>query len=143
MEHLMVTVADILKFMFAGNAYFTLQSPSSVRYTYRVSRSKKAAKEGKDLYFVSLLTGPQNTSDYTYIGLATKEQGFRLTQASKMNADSVPVRAIVWTTSMLLQGKELGEVKFWHEGKCGRCGRKLTVPESIANGIGPECAGKM
>jgi len=30
-----------------------------------------------------------------------------------------------------------------HEGKCGRCGRKLTVPLSIETGIGPECASKM
>jgi hypothetical protein len=28
----------------------------------------------------------------------------------------------------------------WHEGRCGRCGRKLTVPESIESGFGPECA---
>jgi hypothetical protein len=34
-------------------------------------------------------------------------------------------------------------VEFWHEGKCCRCGRKLTVPASIASGIGPECATKI
>jgi len=27
----------------------------------------------------------------------------------------------------------------FHEGACGRCGRTLTVPESIASGFGPEC----
>jgi predicted metal-dependent hydrolase len=27
-----------------------------------------------------------------------------------------------------------------HEGKCGRCGRLLTVPSSIESGIGPECS---
>lgn len=37
----------------------------------------------------------------------------------------------------------LGKVEVWHEGSCGRCGRKLTVPESIANGLGPECAEKV
>lgn len=30
-----------------------------------------------------------------------------------------------------------------HEGKCGRCGRALTRPESIDTGLGPECAAKM
>lgn len=30
-------------------------------------------------------------------------------------------------------------VEIWHEGKCGRCGRQLTVPESIESGFGPEC----
>lgn len=28
------------------------------------------------------------------------------------------------------------------EGNCARCGRKLTVPASINNGLGPECAGR-
>jgi hypothetical protein len=28
-----------------------------------------------------------------------------------------------------------------HTGKCGRCGRKLTDPQSIARGIGPDCLG--
>ena len=32
-------------------------------------------------------------------------------------------------------------VEVWHEGICGRCGRKLTVPESVERGLGPECAG--
>ncbi len=29
--------------------------------------------------------------------------------------------------------------KLVHEGRCGRCGRTLTVPESVTEGIGPEC----
>jgi hypothetical protein len=34
-------------------------------------------------------------------------------------------------------------VVIWHEGRCGRCGRRLTVPESIESGYGPECIGKI
>ena len=33
-------------------------------------------------------------------------------------------------------------VTVWHEGKCGACGRKLTVPDSIKSGIGPVCAAR-
>ena len=29
-----------------------------------------------------------------------------------------------------------------HEGKCGKCGRPLTVPESVKTGLGPICSGK-
>ena len=28
-------------------------------------------------------------------------------------------------------------LEVWHEGKCCRCGRTLTVPESVKLGIGP------
>jgi len=34
----------------------------------------------------------------------------------------------------------LNQLLYYHEGRCGRCARRLTVPESIINGIGPECA---
>jgi hypothetical protein len=34
------------------------------------------------------------------------------------------------------------KLEVWHEGRCGRCGRRLTVPESIESGLGPECATK-
>jgi hypothetical protein len=30
-------------------------------------------------------------------------------------------------------------VEFFHEGRCGKCGRKLTTPESVTAGFGPEC----
>lgn len=30
-----------------------------------------------------------------------------------------------------------------HSGNCGFCGRKLTDPESVKRGIGPDCLGKL
>jgi len=27
--------------------------------------------------------------------------------------------------------------------RCGRCGRVLTVPESVESGFGPECIGRL
>ena len=31
-------------------------------------------------------------------------------------------------------------VKVFHSGKCGKCGKKLTTPESIKSGLGPYCS---
>ena len=36
----------------------------------------------------------------------------------------------------------LNKLLYYHEGRCGKCARTLTVPESIINGIGPVCAEK-
>lgn len=36
----------------------------------------------------------------------------------------------------------LNKLLYYHEGRCGRCARRLTVPRSIINGIGPECEKK-
>jgi hypothetical protein len=45
---------------------------------------------------------------------------------------------------MVWKNQELpGGYKIHHEGRCGKCGRLLTVPESVETGIGPECAKRM
>jgi hypothetical protein len=38
---------------------------------------------------------------------------------------------------------DLSRVEVWFEAACCRCGRKLTVPSSIARYLGPECAKKI
>lgn len=136
-------------FILAGNATFTVRSQKTgVRYTYKVTRADCSRCGRTDCqcwahptYFVALLTGPDNTGDYTYLGML-RDGGFRLTRGSKMKADSKPVLAFGWVWAALAAGCYPAQVEIWHEGKCGRCGRPLTVPESIANGIGPVCAEK-
>lgn len=145
--------AQALKFILAGNAYFTLRSKvTGTRYTYRVSKADPQQGKCKyclndpcrcqPRYFVSLLTGPENTSDYSYLGMIVSNQ-FRLTRASKMTLDSKPVHAFRWSLTALVANEIPEQLEIWHEGRCGRCGRTLTVPESIALGLGPECAGRM
>lgn len=137
-------------FILAGNAYFTVRSKKTgTRYTYRVSRAACSRCKRLDCqcwkyptYFVALLTGPDNTEDYSYLGIL-RENAFQLTRASKMNDASLPVRAFRWVWDALAKGAYPGNVEIWHEGRCGRCGRTLTVPESVERGIGPDCAGKM
>jgi hypothetical protein len=145
------TAASALQYILAGNAYFTLRSAvSGIRYTFRVSKPKEFStlafnkKTGtkSDVRFVSLLAGPENNDDYVYLGIIEKG-AFRLTKASSMLPDSVPVKAITWTIRQLSKGTLPPALEIWHSGRCGRCGRMLTVPESIADGIGPECASKM
>ena len=143
------------EFVVAGNATFTLSMPDQYgleqglkgHYTFKV-RFKEGTNGFADNYFVSLLTGPDNYSNYTYLGILNPETGVvRTTAKSCMNGESLPVRLLnralqlVWagnTEPLVAAGFNL-----LHEGKCGRCGRKLTVPESIESGIGPECASKM
>jgi hypothetical protein len=126
---------SILKFMIAGNAYFTIRSQKTgTRYTYRVAKSKS-----KEIHFVSCLYGPQNTDDYAYLGVISNGE-FRLTAKSKFTNDSPQTKAFAWTFAHVMGADRIPDVlEFWHEGRCGRCARVLTVPESIASGFGPEC----
>lgn len=132
----MIDCDQILQFMVAGNAYFTLRSgKTGTRYTYRA----KKAKVG-DTIFVSCLYGTDNTDDYAYMGVI-RNGGFCTTAKSRFTNESPQVKAFVWSFGHVMSADRIPDVlEFWHEGRCGRCARLLTVPESIAHGIGPECA---
>ena len=140
----------VREFIFAGNARFTLRSlKTGMRYTYQVKAKKQdleAGKTGPDVtYFVALLRGPDNVSDYRYLGVLRKPGNFWTTSASTVKRDSASMIALVWMLDRLRvdRANVLGvTLEVWHEGKCGRCGRTLTVPESVASGIGPICDGR-
>jgi hypothetical protein len=136
------SAVDAKAFVMAGDAVFTLASVATGRrYTYRMAQAEPQADKAA-MWFVQLLTGPDNTDDYTYLGIVVGGE-FKTTKKSKMTADSLPCLAIAWTIRRLAAGKGLDQVEVWHAGRCGRCGRRLTVPESVATGLGPDCAGKV
>jgi hypothetical protein len=126
---------DWKPFIKAGKAIFTLvNEESGNRFTYKVKRC-----DNKKIWFVSVLNGPDNYSNYMYLGTIF-DKDFNSTSKSKISKDSLSYKAFDWLNKMLNFDKELPEnVKVLHEGRCGRCGRRLTVPESIESGFGPEC----
>ena len=145
------------EFVMAGFATFTVEVPAATaaasggriapHYTYRVEHVESTGRYAES-YFVSLLVGPDNTSDYIYIGkMDPWSCQMRTTAASKVAADSFPVTlfnriiARVWMDDHAAY--ESFGYRTHHEGTCGRCGRPLTVPESILTGIGPVCREKM
>ena len=140
--------AAVKDFVFAGNAVFTLRSTKTgARYTYKVRAKKEDLERGEadGTYFVNLLRGPDNTADFAYVGVLRRDMALRLTSASRMGRGAPAVAALVWFLDAMRNGRAVLPVplEVWHEGRCGRCGRLLTVPESIGRGIGPECAGRM
>lgn len=130
------------QFIFAGNATFTLTSKRTGQsFTYKIREGKPMGSRAPKL-FASVLTGPDNTADYTYMGVVERA-GERAqlvpTRASAINVNAPSWRALEW----FVQHTDSDAVEFRHEGRCGRCGRALTVPSSIDSGLGPECAGKV
>lgn len=136
---LIAGAADARAFLLAGNATFTLVSKKTgVRFTFKVRK----AGGGKPLWWVALLRGPQNEVDFSYIGFI-RDGAYMHGRNSKIGSDAPSARAIAFACEALLTYERMpATLEFWHEGRCGRCGRKLTVPESIERGLGPECAGR-
>lgn len=136
---------DMLTYLLAGNATLTLRSTSTGnRYTYRVRRAEGEAP-GRP-WFVKVLYGPDNTGDYVYMGdiwpgTATAGGRYNLGRKSRLVPDDRRHRAFDWFFRHVQALKLPPGCEVWHEGRCGRCHRPLTVPESVARGLGPECAG--
>ncbi len=128
------------EWILSGKAIFTVSNDKGTRYTYRVTH-KAADGRFPEAYFVSLLTGPDNTSDYSYMGMVNKQTAeVFLTRKSAYNDDSVPVKVVRWALKKIW-ANEAFPVGYavCHEGYCGRCSRLLTVPSSVESGYGPEC----
>jgi hypothetical protein len=125
--------SDALKFMFAGNSTFTVvNTRTENRFTFKVRKSKD--KES-NLFFVNVLTGPDT---YTYLGTVV-EGVYRHGKKSAVSSEAQSVKVFDYVLNKLKLDKLQDFVEVWHEGTCGKCGRVLTVPSSIENGLGPEC----
>lgn len=137
----MATNIKDVKFFAGGNAIFTVSNNKGNHYTYKI-RKPLSLNNSHPPFFIKVLTGPENTRDYTYLGIFIPQHNeVRLTAKSKYKLDSIPVKVIQWAIKQVAEHKNLPEgYKIQHHGKCCRCGRLLTTPESIQNGIGPECA---
>ena len=123
--------SDALKFMFAGNSIATfVNTKTNNRFTFKVKQKKDS-----NLFFVSVLTNPDT---YTYIGTVINGQ-FKHGKKSKITKDAQSVRVFDYVFNNLVSNSLPNFVEVWHEGRCGKCGKTLTVPNSIANGLGPEC----
>jgi hypothetical protein len=133
-------------FMLAGKAIFTLVSlKSGTRYTFKVTHKPASEKYGES-WMVSYLTGPDNWVNYSYIGqIKATTSGFTFftTRASKLTMDSAPVAGFNWAFTHINAGLDTPRMEVWHAGKCGRCGRMLTVPESILSGYGSDCLSRI
>ena len=139
-------INDALTFATGGNATFTLKSiASSKRYTFRIRkadfRKKKSEQDQNAPLFVQYLNGPDNTSSYAFLGTIFNKKNYRFSPKSKAGIDSTVNKTIIWLFNTLISGNESNfeKVEFWHEGKCGVCGRKLTDPVSLIKGTGPTC----
>jgi hypothetical protein len=124
-------------FILGGNARFTIRSKKTgTRFSYRVRKS-----EDGSIFFVSVLTGSDNDSDFSYIGTLTPRGPYRHGKKSKITSTAPSAAAFAWFWGSLYAGRPSlsDQVEVFHEGRCGRCARALTVPESIESGFGPEC----
>jgi hypothetical protein len=147
--------AAVRRYVLGGKGTLTLLSRrSGQRFTFKLGRPRNASDDDARVY-VRVLTGPENTADYEWLGTfrthATTWRGrryaagYRHGRETRISEGAPSTRTAVWFLTRVLAGGDaldsaLRQCEVWHEGRCGACGRKLTVPESVEHGIGPVCA---
>jgi len=139
---------DARTFILGGNATVTLASErTGARFTYAVKAPTKPTENGGLVIdhsndaprFVKVLTGSDNEADYQFLGTIFPDGRFVHGRKSRIGLGAPSAKAFAWSWQHLNVGRVPEGLQVWHEGRCGRCGRKLTVPSSIASGFGPEC----
>jgi hypothetical protein len=118
--------APSLTFLLAGRARLTLVGRSH-RFTYRVWR--EAA------HYRVVCCGAD-------VARVTPEG--RLMPAPDATRYQLAYTALAWAWPYLERGEALPTpARIELDGTCGRCGRRLTDPVSVAAGLGPECRERM
>lgn len=130
-------------FLLGGKSYFTISDESGAwHYTYRVGVKKDADKP----WFVKVLTGPNNRTDYSYAGVIHDPATLEVYSSAKSLIPSTApsMQVLKWALRHLREGRALPDgYAIRHMGRCGCCARKLSTPESIDRGLGPECASRV
>lgn len=121
-------------YLLAGRAVVTFRnSETGNRFTFKVS-----AHESGSPWFVRILRGSEGDD---FLGTIFDDGGFRHGRNSPISRDAPSARTFAWLWAHIDRLPETIEV--WHEGRCLRCGRALTDPESIRAGYGPICLGRL
>jgi hypothetical protein len=127
-------------FLFAGKAIFTATNlAKGTRLTFKIS---KPDTDFRGEYFGSVMKGSDNESDYSYVGMVSEKLTLRATKGSKFRPGTPEFDGLAFVLDLIAGRKATDKLALAPASKCSRCGKTLTTPESIARGIGPECAGK-
>lgn len=130
------------EFFGKGKAIFTVYNDKGDHYTYKITRKEDIRVPSKWIHFVYLLTGTDNNKAYTYMGIyKPRDIDVWPTTKSNYTRESKPLKVLIWALHRVNFKQKCPEgYGIIHKGKCARCGRKLTTPDSIKAGVGPECA---
>lgn len=149
MSHQLTSKTQVLQFILGGNATITTVSPKTQkRLTFKIKSHDGAAPPNR-MFFVSLLNGPDNEEDYVFLGTlrvhgVPASMSYTPGKKSRVTVDADSQQFWLWFAAWAGHDSDrVMRMNYYHEGRSGRCNRKLTVPESIESGFGPECAGRV
>lgn len=107
-----------------------------------IAQLRNIAEEAGDVWLLEFLSSLLSRNHWTERQIEVLRKN--IIRHRLIPRDDPRVLAFGWLWGKLSSLTPLpANVTFHHAGRCGKCARLLTVPESIELGFGPECAGKV
>ena len=140
--------ADALEFMLAGKAEFILHSTKTNEdFNFTLIRKESKMKSNNNtedkefIYFIYLkLAREKIYAGFLVFNEEAQEFRFIKGKAGKLEPSDRNIRSLLLVVNKLFQHLVVNNLDIFHVGNCGRCGKKLTTPESILTGLGPTCS---
>ena len=120
------------------DGYYTVADTRGGHRTYRIRTQDATSTFCPGAQILAYLFGPDNESDYR--GVAFVEgTALRIWRKAQEHSEQLKADWAVLTGAPEASGK----LYALRCGRCYRCARQLTTPESVETGLGAECAEKM
>lgn len=124
----------IMEYILGGKSEFTLSQEVEGKKPIQ-SRYRVTANDTRDFYFIYVWDG-QKFQYQGYFGLRSR----MIKKAKNLRDDEVDPKSLKALEWVFCHADKLPRcVHIYHNGKCSRCGRKLTDAESLRTGLGPTC----
>lgn len=122
-----------MKFVLAGKAIFTVSNDKGEHFTYKITKNPTV-----DMYFANVLSGADGM--YTYMGIFDRSRGVVVKGSKGISPTCKSVKVLEWAIRVIngISAIPVG-YDIQHCGRCSKCGRILTSPDSIRTGMGTIC----
>lgn len=132
---------DPLDYILAGNAIVTIYNEDTRKHLiFQVTRATEILHPDRFNEHLWFVAGQVANGHFVYMGIIIpKSLHFTATVGSRMSYGTQHMDSFSWLMRQLINNKLPKSIKIYHNGKCGTCGRRLTVPSSIERGVGPVC----
>lgn len=120
------------------DGFYTVVIPDGSHRTFRLRTIKKGQMKGARL--IGYLRGSCNETQYAYFAFLRGDGNVAIWKRYRDNNGVKHLGRLFET--VVSHPEQAGKAYAMKSGKCYRCGRLLTHPQSILSGIGPECAKK-
>lgn len=136
-----ITADQFRNFIFAGRSIFTLENTTTNTYiTFKIRQIKKKGKLVPNNFGISCKGVGSLMAGFIFLGfLHLERKSFKRWGEHKDNPSFIGYKTLFWLFRNLENLENFPNLELYHEGICCKCGRTLTVPESIDTGIGPKC----